>query len=212
MRAYNNETFVKKAVDSILSQSHKDFELIIVNDGSTDKTAEIVQSFTDSRIRLLNQPNKGAIEAAYVGVENSTGDFIFLDADDEMKPNALAELLKPMKSDIDFTYSDYEEINLITKEKKVVSLENFFNHVVAGILFRKKIVQEIGFWDRSFILPEYDFLIRVRQKYKGFHVKKVLWTYNRHRSSMTADKKLVEQARKQIFEKYGNIEGLKEYL
>jgi len=214
MRTYNNEKFIQKAVESVIGQTREDFELVIIDDGSTDDTAKIVASFADKRIRIVTQKNSGAIESAYSGINNTKGKYItFLDADDEMKKNALEELATPLDNDqtTGFTYSDYEEVELSTKRKKIVTLDNIFNHVVCGMMFRKSIIDDIGFWDRSFLLPEYDFIIRVRKKYRGHHIKKALWIYNRHQSSMTADKRFVEKAKHQILEKYGPIEGLKEY-
>ena len=214
MRAYNSEKFILKAVESVMGQTRDDFELVIIDDGSTDNTAKIVASFADKRMRMITQKNGGAIESAYSGIKNAKGKYItFLDADDEMKKDALKELATPLDNDqtIGFTYSDYEEIDWSTKRKKLVTLDNIFNHVVCGMVFRKSMIDDIGFWNRSFLLPEYDFIIRVRKKYKGHHIKKALWMYNRHQSSMTADKLFVEKARQQILEKYDYIEGLKEY-
>ena len=61
------------------------------------------------------------------------------------------------------------------------------------------------------IFPEYDFLIRLMKKYKGIHVKKPLYMYNRHDDSYTGDKERVERGKKELFERYGEIKGLREY-
>ena len=82
---YNKEANIKKTLKSVLAQDYSDFELIIVNDGSTDKSVEVINSsFNDSRIQIINQENKGASAARNRGVEASKFNYIsFIDADDE---------------------------------------------------------------------------------------------------------------------------------
>lgn len=87
---YNKELIIEKSLHSVLSQDYDDFEVVIVNDGSTDKSAEIVKSIDDPRIRLIEQENGGPSKARNTGVKNAKGDWIvFLDADDEFLPGAL---------------------------------------------------------------------------------------------------------------------------
>lgn len=87
---YNKESIIEKSLRSVLSQDYDDFEVVIVNDGSTDRSAEIVKDINDSRIRLINQENGGPSKARNTGVNNSKGEWIvFLDADDELLPGSL---------------------------------------------------------------------------------------------------------------------------
>jgi glycosyltransferase involved in cell wall biosynthesis len=83
--AYNAERFIARTLESVLSQSYKNIEVLIINDGSTDRTLEIAESFArdDSRIRILHQPNLGATAARNCGIKSSKGEYIApLDADD----------------------------------------------------------------------------------------------------------------------------------
>lgn len=87
---YNKEPIIERSLRSVLSQDYDDFEVIVVNDGSTDKSAEIVRSINDSRIRLIEQENGGPSNARNVGVANAKGDYVVtIDADDELAENAL---------------------------------------------------------------------------------------------------------------------------
>lgn len=87
---YNKEAIVKRSIESVLTQNYEDFEIIVVNDGSTDKSAEIVRKIKDSRVRLIEQTNGGPSKARNTGVKNAKGKWIlFLDADDELLPDAL---------------------------------------------------------------------------------------------------------------------------
>ncbi len=87
---YNKETSLPLSLQSVLSQSYDDFEVVIVDDGSTDGSVSIVESISDPRIRLIKQENGGPSKARNEGVKNAKGDWIvFLDADDEMLPGAI---------------------------------------------------------------------------------------------------------------------------
>ncbi|WP_410510330.1 glycosyltransferase family A protein [Methanosarcina hadiensis] len=87
---YNKEPHVKRALDSVINQTFQDFEIIVINDGSTDKSAEIVKSYSDSRIRLINQKNAGVSAARNRGISEARSELIaFLDADDEWTPDYL---------------------------------------------------------------------------------------------------------------------------
>ena len=93
--AYNVEGYIEDCINSILNSTFRDFELILVDDGSTDKTAELCDRLasTDGRVRVIHQPNAGVAEARNAGLEASKGDFItFVDSDDYVHPRML-ELL-----------------------------------------------------------------------------------------------------------------------
>ena len=94
MPLYNKENDVSRAVQSALNQTLADSELIVVNDGSTDRGPEIVRNISDSRIRLINQENAGVSAARNRGIQEAKSDLIaFLDADDEWKPDFLETIL-----------------------------------------------------------------------------------------------------------------------
>ena len=88
MPAYNAEATIKEAIDSILSQTYRDFEFIIINDGSRDTTENIIKSYNDSRIKLLNNDiNRGLIYSLNRGINSATGDLLArMDADDISLP------------------------------------------------------------------------------------------------------------------------------
>ena len=91
MPVYNRVNTIKRAVDSVLSQTYSNIELIIVDDGSTDNTLSIIQSYADDRIRILSQEHGGANKARNYGIVNAKGDYIaFQDSDDEWCKNKLA--------------------------------------------------------------------------------------------------------------------------
>lgn len=102
---YNKAPYVKKALESVIAQTYKDFECIVVDDGSTDNSAAICEEFINSltpsfinSLRLIRQPNSGVAKARNVGVKNSHGQFVcFLDADDWWEPTWLEEMDRLIK-------------------------------------------------------------------------------------------------------------------
>lgn len=95
---YNKAPYVRRALDSIAAQTFGDFELIIVDDGSTDESVTVVESYKDARLRLLRQQNAGPGAARNRGIAESAGEFIaFLDADDEWLPEYLARAISMLE-------------------------------------------------------------------------------------------------------------------
>src|SRR5690606_35592492 len=90
---YNKERHIKSTIESVLAQTFQDFEIIIVNDGSTDNSEALVNSISDPRIKYFKQENKGVSTARNFGIEKSSAKLIaFLDADDYWYPNHLNHL------------------------------------------------------------------------------------------------------------------------
>ncbi|MBV1917120.1 MAG: glycosyltransferase family 2 protein [Sphingomonadaceae bacterium] len=100
MPVYNRERFVVRAINSILSQHFRDFELIVVDDGSTDRTRDAINAFEDSRIRAVSLPaNRGNAEARNAGIELSRGEFIAtMDSDDVSLPDRLGKQLECLRA------------------------------------------------------------------------------------------------------------------
>ncbi|WEF35674.1 glycosyltransferase family 2 protein [Pseudoduganella chitinolytica] len=88
---YNKAAYLELAITSVLKQTHQDWELILVDDGSTDNSVEVIRRFTDPRIRLVQQPNGGVSRARNRGIDAAKGELVcFLDADDWYGPHYLA--------------------------------------------------------------------------------------------------------------------------
>ncbi len=106
---YNRASFLEKAIESVLNQTFTDFELIVVDDGSTDKTAETVNSYEG--VNYIFQENKGVSAARNTGIRAGKGEFIaFLDSDDSWKPEKLEKQLQFHNQNPDYLISQTEEI------------------------------------------------------------------------------------------------------
>jgi glycosyltransferase involved in cell wall biosynthesis len=100
MPCYNCGKFIEEAIVSVINQSYKNWELLIINDGSTDDTELIVNKFLSSKIKYFTQANKGVSAARNVGLNNMTGDFYcFLDADDIMSVNSIQARIEKFTDD-----------------------------------------------------------------------------------------------------------------
>lgn len=114
MPAYNAAPYIGAAIASVLSQTMPHFELLIVNDGSTDNTTAVIQSFNDTRIRLIYQPNSGVAAALNKGLSLARGEYIArFDADDICQPNRLQQQMTYLDAHPDYviTGSDAEYIS-----------------------------------------------------------------------------------------------------
>jgi teichuronic acid biosynthesis glycosyltransferase TuaG len=107
---YNNSKYIKECIDSVINQTYKNLEILIINDGSTDDSLNIIKSYNDKRIIIINfKKNKGAAVARNEGIKKSTGRFItFIDADDYWNINKIEKQVEFIKRNkYQFIYSNY---------------------------------------------------------------------------------------------------------
>lgn len=130
--AFNAENTISKSILSVLNQSYKDIELIIINDGSTDSTLTIIENFrkNDNRIKILDGRNNGVSVARNSGIDKSTGEYLmFLDADDYLESEAIEVLLKTiLKYDTDMVSASFKRVNKFEQEpEKTLLREGYFD-------------------------------------------------------------------------------------
>lgn len=112
---YNTEAYLPRCIDSILSQSFTDYELILINDGSIDNSGSICDKYAqqDNRIKVFHQKNGGLSSARNTGLDHAQGEWIyFVDSDDELKPDGLQTLVNCISEDVDMVMGGYEQYNL----------------------------------------------------------------------------------------------------
>lgn len=111
---YNTEAYLPECVDSILAQTHTDFELLLVDDGSTDKSGEICDEYEqkDSRVCVFHKKNGGVSSARNLGLENAQGEWVcFVDSDDTIPEDALSHYSQNIEQSIDLIFSKYKIID-----------------------------------------------------------------------------------------------------
>lgn len=147
---YNKEEYVRETLESIFNQTYKNFEVIVVDDGSTDKSIEIIKEFD---IKLFHTNRKRAGGARNVGIDNATGDYIiFLDSDDYFTDNTVLERLNNLINGEDMIFLNYTkdkfgEVTIIKEEKEDISvkIENTKNLGCPTKCFKREILEGIRF-------------------------------------------------------------------
>lgn len=192
---YNTESFILECVTSILRQSFADFELILINDGSTDNSLQICKQLSerDKRIKIHTQSNQGVTEARKYGVEVARGNYIlFVDSDDTLPQDSIETLLSAAKDDIDIVIgslnNDIQNKQLINADSyRVRCIEgNVFPGPVAK-LFKKELFSNNVFDIPREIIKGEDMLMNVRLSFncKGniLLMPNVVYRYRRHEDS-----------------------------
>ena len=122
---YNGEKFVKDAIDSALAQTYDNFEILVVNDGSTDNTKEVLASYGD-RIRVISKPNGGVSTALNTGIANMRGEWLsWLSHDDKYLPDKLLAQVKELNRMIGEGCEDIQKIILYCSNERIDINGNF---------------------------------------------------------------------------------------
>jgi len=215
---YNSERFLGAAIESILDQSFVEFELLLINDGSTDNSREIAASYKDARIVLIdNSENKGLIYSLNTGIEQAKGKYIVrMDADDISMPERIKKQVAFMDANPGIgaagcSYYSFSERSV----KKVYAIEEpevlrtllLFNSCLChpATIIRKAILDEHHIrYNPAFPNAEdYDLWIQISKVSKLSNVKDFLFKYRRHEKQVTAlQRKEVKETAQAIRKKY----------
>lgn len=165
---YNSEKYLKECIESILNQTYQKLEIVLVNDGSTDNSLNICESYKckDSRIKIISQPNNGVSSARNQGIINSSGSYIcFVDSDDLLSTNCIDVLYREMSTgDVDLVICNYEydyEGRRIKKKARLAAKTYCFSDIeeiciddgtmsgilfgsVCGAIYKRSIIEEHG--------------------------------------------------------------------
>ena len=201
MPAYNAMRFLPQTVASVLSQTRQDFELIVVDDGSSDGTDAFVWQQPDVRIRLVKQTNQGLAAARNAGIAASRGEYIaLLDADDLWEPTKLEEQLARItnRPEVGLVHTAIRYINEtgdeINRVLKVVGDGDVWTKVVvhnpvrcgSTPLIRRECFETVGMFDPALRFSEdWEMWIRIARRYHFATVDKPLTLYRQHGANMT---------------------------
>lgn len=192
---YNREYFLARTIDSILLQTFKDFELIIVDDGSTDHTKELIDSYKDLRIVYFYKENGGQNSAVNVGLQKARGEYIaFCDSDDTWMPEKLEKCMQK--------YQEDEEIKVVYNLTGIIKTENGVEKIVAAredscegwcykevmeqgyltspsfLTCKKKCFDVIGILPNDVLCQDDDLCFRLCKYFKVGLVREILGVYN----------------------------------
>lgn len=202
MAAYNAAQYIGPAIESVLSQTYENIELIVVDDGSTDQTLVEIENYKfDSRLRIINQNNSGQTVAKNRGIEASQGSYIaFCDADDLWHNEKLRIQLRKFSEDelIAVVYSDTFLIDELGKnlgsEDKVPFYEGYLlkklifdNFIPFGtVLVKRSCIKEFGGFNENYKMGiDWDLWLRISTKWKISFVKEKLYFYRQWQGQMS---------------------------
>jgi len=222
MSIFNGEQYLAEAIESILSQTFKDFEFIIIDDGSTDKSVQIINSYKDNRIKLIRQENKGLASALNIGIKISQGKYIArMDADDISFPNRLelqynflenncicaaagtsAEIID---KDGNYLYTSQVCTDWETIKKRLP--DSPFYH--SSVLFKKDIAERCGLYNENLYISQDKVLFAVMAKYGELrNLSDILIKYRISPYALTTNYKKITIKRNEIINRAlqnGNI-------
>lgn len=198
---YNREKYISKAINSIIEQEYTNWELLVIDDGSTDNTERIIKSFKDERIKYFYQENSGKPSVARnKGIENSAGEFIaFIDSDDLWTTDKLENQMSWLLNedlDIDMIFSNAQIMtinnnrrglwsNLINEYGYITRLELLGkNHIpLPSVVIKKNCLNLVGKFNESdhlVIGEDYDLWLRISDKHKIYFINKPLIIVYKH--------------------------------
>lgn len=202
----NAMAYIGRCLRSLISQNfdREKYEIILVNDKSTDKTKEAITPYLGELIYIENKKSLGLPGSLNVGIQQAKGQYIVrVDADDWVHKeyiNILYNLLH-LNNELDAVACDYY---LMNNKQKIISKENWLNKPIGcGIMFRSHHLIEIGLYDNKLMSSgDEDLLIRYKKKYDIFRVPIPLYRYRRHNTNMTNNKKILKKYEKKLLKKH----------
>jgi glycosyltransferase involved in cell wall biosynthesis len=214
--AYNSEKTIKITIDSVLNQTFKNFELIVINDGSTDSTLDIISQIQDYRLKVLSFDNAGGNVSRNRGLHQAVGEFIsFLDADDIWTTDKLASQLEALQANTDakvaYSWTDYIDENgkfLVTGNHLTVNgdvyerllVSNFLENGSNPLIYRADLVELGGFDESLKAAQDWDMWLRLAAKYSFICVPSVQILYRVSANSLSANLARQEKACLQVLE------------
>ncbi len=215
---YNRADVLPRAIDSVLNQTYSDFELIIVDDGSTDNTRELIYGYKDSRIKYIPlEENRGVSVARNIGVESACGDYVlFVDSDDELLENAIEVLVEKLKNEPSKCVGahpsrkrvKHDSIIVFRPKKGRIDYGDVVNRNIlggiGGCIFRKEVFGYLYFDEKIKYGEDVDFYLRLLSK-NGFYIVgigSVLYIYYKHHDIKIEKPNITIESQKRLLEKH----------
>ena len=211
---HNYGNFLEQCIQSILAQTFKDYELLIIDDGSEDHSKDIITKYeAERKVQAIFQRRKGLPVSNNIALKLARGNYIMrLDADDYLDENALSIMIGTIERypQADMVFSDYYLVDSEGNVTDVVRRHNFDNVRLldqpahgACTVIRKSSLKAVGGYDESFKCQDgFDLWLRFTKQYKVRNVNLPLFYYRKHTNSLTQDEGQVLRTRHQILEKY----------
>jgi glycosyltransferase involved in cell wall biosynthesis len=214
---YNSMAYLPQALESVIQQTYQDFEVLIIDDGSTDQIKSWSQTLSDPRIHFFSQSNQGISAARNTGLQEAKGRYIsFLDADDIWQPKKLIKQLEQLESDPDIGLSYTWAVSIDPKGQILGRIFNgslkrqaWSQLVVRNAIpsasvavVRRSCLEKIGGFDTDLShVNDRDMWLRIAKDYEVACVPEVLVLKRQHAHNVSRNWRAIEQASKQVLEK-----------
>lgn len=226
---YNKELSIHATIQSVLNQTYQSFEIVVINDGSTDRSAKIVEAINDDRIRIIHQENQGVSAARNRGVKEAKYEWIaLLDGDDLWKKNHLEEIIKMMNMFpnekvyvTSFEYSDKRKMFKHSRKNPIFKIDNYFREAIKErlmctgiVVVNKECFEKVGYFNVSLNRGEdLDLWIRLAKNYTILKSTEITALYNiEDLLSLTKSKSNYSQSILSIIELKGKQKHERTYL
>ncbi len=217
----NYGKYLEKAIKSVLNQSFKSKELIIIDDGSTDISKEIINKYKKNNLckAIFNKTSKGLIKSSNIAIKAARGEYVIrLDADDYFDPNALSVLYNIIfkEKNTALVYSDYylidDKNNILSLERQLIRENKKLSHIpvlAACCLIRKNALFSVNLYDERFTRQDgYDLWYKLFKNFQFKHVSLPLFYYRKHSHNLTKNKKKLFKTRTRILNKFSNLKKI----
>ena len=218
----NYDKYLKQAIKSVLAQSFKSKELIIVDDGSTDLSRDIIDKYKKKNLCrvIYNKSSKGLIRSSNIAIKVARGEYVVrLDADDYFDPNALSVLYDTIlkEKNIALVYSDYYLVdsknNILSLQRQIIRKNKKLNHLpvlAACCLIKKNALFSVNLYDEKFNRQDgFDIWYKLLNNFQFKHVSLPLFYYRRHERNLTKNKSKLYKTRTKILNKFSNLKKIK---
>jgi len=201
---YNGEAFLKDAIESALAQSYPKVEIIVVDDGSTDRSSEIAQKLP---VRYIRQQNRGLTESRNLGIRESRGSYlVFLDADDRLRPEAIDTGLRALAQrpecamaigDHVFVSADGSYLGRSHKDCLLAFhyealLKSNFIEMISSVLFRRGVLDDLGGFDTKLrVAEDYELYLRIARAYPICCHSTIIAEYRIHDANASRNSELM---------------------
>jgi glycosyltransferase involved in cell wall biosynthesis len=220
--AYNAMTYLPKTLDSVLQQSFTDFEVLLINDGSTDSIESWFTTVNDDRVRLISQANQGLPGARNTGIKEAQGDYVaFIDADDLWEPTKLEKQVRCLdaKPEVGLVYAwtllidqDGNSIGTVTAAQAEGNVwEQLLLGDVVGsgsaAMIRRICFDQVGMFDTELTsIEDCDMWVRIAAHYPFAVIKEVLVYYRQHPSGMSRNyDRMAQNSRLKIDKNFAQV-------
>ncbi|MCA9932336.1 MAG: glycosyltransferase [Anaerolineales bacterium] len=216
--AYNAERFIHTTIESVLEQTYPSWELIVVNDGSTDSTEKIVSQVQDNRIKIICQTNQGLSAARNSGILQAKGTYLsFLDADDKWHPSFLSQCTHTLETNLDIAavythhyHIDESDTVLPTQGRPTVSQSNFHKRLLEGgffppvtVMVRANTLKQHGLFDTELTsVEDWDMWLRLSKEHYFQCIPQLLAYYRVYPGSMSTNAARMHRNRMLVLHKW----------